>query len=78
MRIAAIAPVGSSTAAPVDPIRWHESRRVRQVDPYESVRQREFADVLRRLEREPEQRRMRVIEVVAAPGVRREPVRTQR
>ncbi len=79
MRISAIAPVGSTTAAPVDPIRWHESsRRVRSVEAQGAERARKFQDVIERLQEQPHRRRTRVMEVVSAPGVRPGPIYVDR
>ena len=76
MRISAIAPVGSTTAAPVDPVHWQESRRV------QATRAREasgpsFDSVLEGLCERPHYRRTRVIEVVFAQGVRPGMIRTR-
>ncbi len=70
MRIAAIAPVGSSTTTPVESVHWQESYRVRAVKAEGAEAARKFQEVIKRLEEQPHRRRMRVIEVVSAPGVR--------
>lgn len=79
MRISAIAPVGSSTAAPVDPVRWHDdSGRIRRVEAHQAERARKFQDVIERLQEQPHRRRTRVMEVVSAPGIRSGPVHVDR
>lgn len=70
MRISAIAPVGSSTTAPVDPVRWQESYRVRAIKSEGAEKARKYQEVVECLQENPHRRRMRVIEVVSAPGVR--------
>jgi hypothetical protein len=71
LRISSIAPVTSSTAAPVDRVTWYDSsRRVRAVEANEAARSAAFQHTLERLQEHPHRRRMKVIEVVFARGIR--------
>ncbi|HAA54123.1 MAG TPA: hypothetical protein DCE42_05175 [Myxococcales bacterium] len=70
MRISAIGRVHRSNAERVDSIHWHESaRRVQSIDAQEAARTETFRSVMDQLKEEPHRRRMRVMEVVSAPGV---------
>ena len=70
MRVSGIARVDRSRSAPVDPVSWYEAARVQPVQPDLRVYRRDFAKVMAELEQELTLRKLRVIEVVFAPGVR--------
>lgn len=71
MRISAIIPVGSPTAAPVDAVHWNESsRRVRPVEACAAEKVRTFQEVMDHLADKPYHKRTRVMEVVSARGIR--------
>lgn len=70
MRISAIVPVGRHIHSPVDAVGWYEqSKRVQHTAPKESAPKGAFLKVLQTMQEEQAKERMRVVEVVYAPGV---------
>jgi hypothetical protein len=70
MRISAIVPVGRRVHSPVDAVGWHEqANRVHHAGRKESSPKGAFLKVLQTVQEESQRQRMRVVEVVYAPGM---------
>jgi hypothetical protein len=71
MRIGAIGRLGRGDTDRVDAVHWHEAeaRRIRAIEAQQQIRVSQFHKVLEELAEEERPRKLRVIEVVSAPGI---------
>ncbi len=71
MKVSGIARLNRAYPSAVDPISWYESaRRVQPIQPEEKIYRKDFHKVMKELEEGAILRKLRVVEIVFAPGVR--------